>query len=185
MSLKKQKKNKGGDKAKEEEIEIPKVDDIEAEIAEVKIAGPEAKIVEYCESCTFPVEYCDYSHKMLKKRVLDEMKLAEEAKLKALEAPKEVEAPKEGEALKEGEKPKEGELPKEGEVPKEGEAPKKKKKKEDTTKILVTNHKRSKKQVTTTVHNVEMFKLDKKEISKLFSKKFACSSSKTKNFIKV
>ena len=56
-----------------------------------------------------------------------------------------------------------------------------KKKKANPTKIHISNLKRGKKKFLTVIKNVEIFGLDMKEVSKLLSKKFACSSSVSKD----
>ena len=55
------------------------------------------------------------------------------------------------------------------------------KKKKMNDKIHIKNTKRSKKKAVTVIKNVELFGLDLKEVSKLLSKKFACSSSVSKD----
>lgn len=115
------------------------------------------KTVVYCEVCTFPVEYCEYSH--------GDKKLTSSTTTvsSTTTTPGTTEA-------KEGEEAKTEEAG--------GESSKKKSEKQHI--IKVTNHKRSKRKANTTVQNAEKFGINLKDLSKLFSKKFACSSSVVK-----
>lgn len=139
---------------------------------------PKGKVVKYCLICTFPEEYCDISHTLDKKIAKKEKEENnEEAGTKTNGAV--VEKKDEGEKQAE-----EGDNEKKDEK-EEGKSAKEKKKKEKEkadkqNQIKVTNHKRSKKKVTTTVEHIEKFGLSLKDVSKMFSKKFACSSSITR-----
>jgi len=140
-----------------------------------------AKVVKYCNICTFPEEFCEYSH------VLDKKIAREEKKSEEKTDEQEVNTKKEGgEGGDKAEKTDKDDKidEKKDKTDEKAEDKKddkdKKKKKEDKSVIVVTNHKRSKKKVTTTVSNVEKFSLNMKDVAKLFSKKFACSSSVTK-----
>jgi density-regulated protein DRP1 len=109
------------------------------------------KIVKYCEACRFPEEYCEYSHKA-----------KDIAKgIKKLET-------KENEEKKSAEETN-------GE---EGKEKKPKKEKKKIVEIKVTR--RGKKKNVTHVFNLDEFSLNIKDVAKLFSKKFACSSTVTK-----
>ena len=127
---------------------------------------PEPKVVQYCDLCHFPVEYCEYTHELLlKKEVTEEEKQNEEKK----------EEGKNEETIDTSKKP-------EGEEKKEGEDKEKKhkKKKEAPTMIVIEQAKRGKKKHTTYVSNLEKFGLVLKDVAKQFSKKFACSCTVTK-----
>ena len=110
-------------------------------------------VVKYCESCHFPEEYCEYSHTLLLKKLnqIVEEPIKEEKK--------------EGETKTEEAKT---------------EAKPDKKKSKEKTQILIELSKRGKKKHVTYVFNLEKFGLNMKDVAKLFSKKFACSSTVTK-----
>ena len=128
------------------------------------------KIVKYCLVCTFPEEYCDYSHDILKKR--KEFPITNETPLQnpqpTTEDPNITPKPEE-------------EKKKETPVEEEKKETKDFKKKKVPDKIHIKNTKRGKKKASTVIRNVELFGLDLKEVSKLLSKKFACSSSVSKD----
>ena len=109
------------------------------------------KIVKYCEVCRFPEEYCEYSHKVFAKGM---------NKLEIKETKSEE---KKSEENTNGEEAKD-------------KKPKKEKKK--ICEIKVTR--RGKKKNVTHVFNLDEFSLNIKDVAKLFSKKFACSSTVTK-----
>jgi density-regulated protein len=113
----------------------------------------EAIEVKYCETCHFPEEYCDFSHAILFKKA---QPIVEEKK----------EEKKESEAKTE-------------EVKTEPTT-KAEKKKAKESHILIELSKRGKKKHVTSVFNIEKFGLNLKDVAKLFSKKFACSSTVTK-----
>jgi density-regulated protein DRP1 len=119
-------------------------------------------IVTYCDTCRFPVEYCEYSHPVLYKKEIK----AEERK--------EQEVKNTDETKKTG-----GDSQVTTETttakPEEKKPEKEKKKKEAFIEIEVS--KRGGKKHCTYVSNLEKHGLNMKDIAKLFSKKFACSSS--------
>ena len=138
-------------------------------IDENKSTNPPFKVVKYCSICTFPEEYCEYSHDLLKKR--------KEFPLLIETNPQVTPSQTAGETLKVEEEKKND--------PQKIEEPKKeikeKKHKRINDKIHIKNTKRSKRKAVTVIRNVEHFGLDLKEVSKLLSKKFACSSSVSKD----
>lgn len=109
-------------------------------------------IVKYCELCHFPEEYCENSHPIVFKK--QSAVVQEEKKEEA----------KEGEATTTGVKTEEKTEVKEKKKPKE-------------TFVIIELSKRGKRKHTTYVNNLEKFGLVLKDVAKLFSKKFACSSS--------
>jgi len=131
--------------------------------------GIEPIIVKYCDVCRFPEEYCEYTHKIFEKGI-NNMN-AQQAKTDSKTT--EVEEKKE----REEEKPK-------VEAPVEGKDDKvkkdKKDKKLDSKKIDIKVSKRGSRKFATHVFNLEMFNLNLKDVAKLFSKKFACSSTVSK-----
>jgi len=168
------------DKKENKKVELEEEDEqvhsecIKAEKKDI----PTAKIVNYCAVCTYPVEYCEYSHELIKKIAREEKKNVE-TKKEEKETSKD-DKPDEEKTDKTEKVDNKEEKGEEGEDEKKLKKKKEKKDKDSQSAILVTNHKRSKKKVTTTVSNVEKFGLNMKDVSKLFSKKFACSSSITK-----
>ena len=130
---------------------------------EEKETLPEPKQVKYCEVCHFPVEYCEYSHSIVLKKVGDAQEQKEEKK--------------EEEAAKEEKKEEEGDKDEGKEKEKEK---KQKKKKEAANTVLIEQTKRGKKKHITYITNLEKFGYVLKDISKMFSKKFACSCTVTK-----
>ncbi len=123
---------------------------LEEGVQNINLSGPQPILVKYCETCHFPEEYCDYSHAILFKK-----------------------APVQTETLPEK---KEGEKPEEPKV--EPKPDKKKPAKENF--ILIELSKRGKRKHVTYVFNLEKFGLNLKDVAKIFSKKFACSSTVTK-----
>ena len=117
----------------------------------------EAVVVKYCDSCKFPEEYCEYSHPILFKKGTPIQQTPQ---------------PSEEQSKPEEKKSEEEEA-------KQPETKKSKKEKNDNF-ILIELAKRSKKKHTTQVFNLEKFGLNMKDVAKLFSKKFACSSTVTK-----
>ncbi len=140
---------------KEIDIDISKATDSAKEgVENLKLDGKnenEAVIVKYCDACKFPEEYCEYSHPLLFKKV---------------QAQPPVEQPKTEENKTEEAKPQQ-------------ETKKAKKEKGDNL-ILIELSKRGKYKHVTHVFNMEKFGLNIKDVAKLFSKKFACSSTVTK-----
>ena len=142
---------------KEIEIDISKATENAKEgVENLKIdenTAIDAVIVKYCDSCKFPEEFCDYSHPILFKKVQVQTQLP-------------IEQPKTEETKTEEAKPKE-------------ETKKAKKEKGDNL-ILIELSKRGKNKHVTHVFNLEKFGLNLKDVAKMFSKKFACSSTVTK-----
>lgn len=125
---------------------------------------PEPKVVQYCDLCHFPVEYCEYTHEiLLKKETTEESKQEEKKEEGKTEETIDTTKKAEGEEKKEEEKEK-----------------KHKKKKEAPVMVLIEQAKRGKKKHTTYVSNLEKFGLVLKDVAKQFSKKFACSCTVTK-----
>ena len=112
------------------------------------------KIVEYCNLCHFPKEYCKYTHSILLKKI------------------------EEGEQEEKKEEDKKEE--KEGEENKEDDKKKDKKKKKNENKILIEQTKRGKRKHITYVLGLDKFGLVLKDVAKQLSKKMACSCSVTK-----
>ena len=129
---------------------------------------PTAKIVKYCAVCTYPEEYCEYSHELIKKIAREEKKNGETKKEE--EETSKDDKPDEEKTDKTEKVDNKEDKGEEGEDEKKLKKKKEKKDKDSQSVILVTNHKRSKKKVTTTVSNVEKFGLNMKDVSKLFSK---------------
>jgi density-regulated protein DRP1 len=132
--------------------------EIASGVEKIEINESESKhqpiVVKYCETCHFPEEFCDFSHAILFKKV--QSVVVEEKK----------EEKKEGEVKIEEVKT---------------EAPAKvDKKKGKEQHILIELSKRGKKKHVTYVFNLEKFGLNLKDVAKVFSKKFACSSTVTK-----
>lgn len=120
----------------------------------------EPAAVKYCEICHFPEEYCEISHVVLFKKQSQHI-IVEEVKT-------EVPTNKEGEGKTE-------------EVKTEAKTETKvEKKKAKDNFILIELSKRGKRKHVTYVFNLEKFGLNLKDVAKLFSKKFACSSTVTK-----
>lgn len=123
-----------------------------------------------CNFCFFPKEYCEFSHSMLiKKKVankdtIGESKQLEESKEKEIEAPKDEEK----KDMKNSES-------------KQEVGTEKKKKNKETTKIVIEESKRGKRKHITYITHLEKFGINLKDISKVFSKKFACSANVTKD----
>lgn len=123
--------------------------------------------VKYCEICRFPEEFCEYTHSIFAKGINN---LA----IQNLNEKKENEPKKENEENK----PKEGD-DKDKETAEKAKK-EKKDKKADTKKVEIKVSKRGSKKYATHVFNLELFNLNLKDVAKLFSKKFACSSTVSK-----
>jgi density-regulated protein DRP1 len=142
------------------EIEI---EETQKQMENATLDEVQAVIVQYCEICRFPVEYCEISHNVIfKKEIRREERLEKEEAAAAENKP-------EGEPKIEEKK----------EEDKTEKADKKEKKKKETL-IMIEQSKRGKSKFTTHVSNLEKHGLNLKDIAKLFSKKFACSSTVTK-----
>lgn len=140
------------------------------------------KSIIFCKTCTYPVEYCKYSHNILIKNK-DLSILNNKPKEEEKEKEKEVSQTETGNQNENKEKEKksedESEL-KEGEKAKEVEVKEKKNKKSDP-KVVIEESKRGKRKHTTYVSGLERFGINMKDVSKLLSKKFACSANVSKN----
>ena len=112
--------------------------------------------VKYCETCHFPEEYCDFSHSILFKKVQPIVEEKKEEKKETTEGKTEEVKPESTLSTKA------------------------EKKKAKESHILIELSKRGKKKHVTSVFNIEKFGLNLKDVAKLFSKKFACSSTVTK-----
>jgi density-regulated protein DRP1 len=141
------------------EIEIG-IEDTQKQIENVTIDEIQPLIVQYCDVCRFPLEYCEISHDVIFKK-----ELRREERIQKEDA---VENKPEGQAGKIEEKKE------------ETEKTEKKDKKKKETLIMIEQSKRGKSKFTTHVSNLEKYGLVLKDIAKLFSKKFACSSTVTK-----
>jgi len=175
---KKSKHHKDKEKEKEKEPEPIQKEIENLQIEETKPVVPQFKVVKYCPVCTFPEEYCEYSHDLLKKR--KELPLNAEAIAQAQPQSDTTLTQTTTPSTEETKKPEEE---KKIEQPAKPEEEKKevKKKVKITDKIHIKNSKRSKRKAVTVIKNVEKFGLDLKEVGKLLSKKFACSSTVNKD----
>jgi density-regulated protein DRP1 len=158
-------------KKRKDETELIQKETENLQIEEKKTNLPQGKVIKYCSVCTFPEEYCEYSHDLLKKR--KELPINADV---AQTQPTEQQPVLEGEQKKEEEK--KTEQPK---VEEEKKETKEKKHKKITDKIHIKNSKRSKRKAVTVIKNIEKFGLDLKEVGKMLSKKFACSSTVNKD----
>jgi density-regulated protein DRP1 len=143
---------------KQIEINSEKLENLEIDSKEKEI---QPKIVKYCDLCRFPLEYCEYTHNIFAKGI---------NKLENKEVKSEEKKIDEKEKDNKNEKT-------EDEEKKEKE---KKSKKEKKKVIEIKVSKRGKKKHATQVFNLEEFNLNMKDVAKLFSKKFACSSTVSK-----
>lgn len=159
-------KNKKADK----EVENIQKDTEKLQIDQTKPVTPQFKVVKYCPICTFPEEYCDYSHELLKKRKELPINVDSNPQPQVQQGTETIQ--KSEEEKKTEQQPK---------VEEEKKETKEKKHKKITDKIHIKNTKRSKRKAVTVIKNVEKFGLDLKEVSKMLSKKFACSSSVAKD----
>jgi density-regulated protein DRP1 len=140
------------------------IDETQKQMENTGIDEVQPVIVQYCEICRFPVEYCEISHTVIfKKEIRREERLEKEATVEV----------KEGEAVKPEEK-------KEDEKTEKQEKTEKKDKKKKESQIVIEQCKRGKSKCTTHVSNLEKYGLVLKDVAKIFSKKFACSSTVTK-----
>ncbi|CED83051.1 Density-regulated protein related to translation initiation factor 1 (eIF-1/SUI1) [Phaffia rhodozyma] len=137
---------------------------------------PEAKSVIYCQVCTWPIEYCEFSPSSSKCKTwlqdnhsdLFERYYSADALQKKM-----------GTLSVEGEKKLEQDVEKQ-----EKKARKKAEKEEENKKALKVTIKRierNKRKYVTTVQGLEFFGIDLKKAAKLFAQKFATGSSVTKN----
>lgn len=135
---------------------------LEKEVGNLQIENTnKGKSIEFCDTCTFPKELCEYSHPLLlKKKVL----VVSGSTIVPIEEKKE-----ESQEKTEDKKPEEN----------KEDAPQKKKKNQPP-KVIIEEHKRSKRKHTTYITNLEKFGLSLKDTSKALSKKFACSANVTK-----
>ena len=117
-------------------------------------------IIKYCDYCRFPEEYCEYSHQIYFKKIHSNEKAIEIKETKD-EATKTTTTENESKSNQEP-------------------ISKTDKKKQKDNFIMIELSKRGKKKFVTYVFNLEKFGLNLKETAKLFSKKFACSSTVTK-----
>lgn len=158
-------------KCSDQEVEKIQTETEKLHIDQNKSITPQFKVVKYCVVCTFPEEFCEYSHELLRKR--KELPVNIDTTTQVQTQPS-AETPQQ---LNEGEE-KKAETPK---VEEEKKDPKEKKHKKISDKIHIKNTKRSKRKAVTVIKNIEKFGLDLKEVSKMLSKKFACSSSVSKD----
>jgi density-regulated protein DRP1 len=123
-------------------------------VANVQITIPPI-VVTYCETCRFPLEYCEYSHAILFKKELKAEEKKDHEAASSVPATENVDT-----TVKQEEKKPE------------------KKKKELFIEIEISRTKGNKH--ATYVSNLEKFGLNLKDTAKIFSKRFACSSSVAK-----
>ncbi len=134
-----------------EEIKIAEVTS-GVENVNIKDSEQTPLTVTYCSICHFPFEYCDISHTVLFKKQSHFIE------------PTKSESEKTTQSENGEEKP----------------MTKQEKKKAKESYISIELSKRGKRKFVTTVFNLEKFGLNLKDVAKLFSKKFACSSTVTK-----
>jgi density-regulated protein len=139
-----------------------------------------------CQLCFFPKEYCEFSHDMLiKKKIAAKDKISEEKIAEKKNAEKhnenaDADKSESKEVKNDDDKDKKLE-PDNKEDKKEDEKKEKKNKKQKTeNKVIIEESKRSKKKHITYVSNLEKFGHNLKDMSKAFSKKFACSANVSK-----
>ncbi len=151
-------------------IASEKLDELEIE-EKNNIPEIEPIIVKYCDICRFPEEYCEYTHKIFEKGINN---------MNVNQAKTEPKSTTEAEPKKEGEeeKPKTDAPAESTEVT--DKAKKEKKDKKDSKKIEIKVSKRGSRKFATHVFNLDLFNLNLKDVAKLFSKKFACSSTVSK-----
>jgi density-regulated protein DRP1 len=121
-------------------------------------------IVTYCETCRFPVEYCEYSHAVVFKKEIK----AEERK------------EKEGEGTETGATTTGTTENVDTTAKPEEKKPEKVEKKKKEAYIEIEIKRTTGKKHATYVSNLERYGLNLKDTAKIFSKKFACSSSVAK-----
>lgn len=137
------------------------------EVVEVEKIQP--IVVELCPECTFPKEYCEFSHDL--KKFKKEFNDSKQDETKDKEERNDENGKESQKSVEKKEKTEE--------VVEEKKEEKDSKKKEESNKILVYKQKVNPKRGKTLVFNLDKFKLNLKDVSKLFSKKFACSSTVT------
>lgn len=137
------------------------------------------KDIDYiCQYCFFPKEYCEYSHNMLiKKKIAAKDKLEEKQEEERKEEEQKENKIKEEKENKEENKENTEKTEKEDD---NKEEKKDKKKKNSEIKVLIEESKRGKRKHTTYISNLEKFNINLKDISKVLSKKFACSANVSK-----
>jgi density-regulated protein DRP1 len=165
------------DKTKNTDQEVEKIQNEteKLQIDQNKTTTPQFKVVKYCAVCTFPEEFCEYSHELLRKR--KELPVNVDTPTTTNAQPQTQTAAENQAQNKEGEEKK----AEPAKVEEEKKEQKEKKHKKITDKIHIKNTKRSKRKAVTVIKNIEKFGLDMKEVSKMLSKKFACSSSVSKD----
>lgn len=177
---------KNTDKNKEEALQSLNIKEIESKLEETEFKENliQPLSVKYCEICRFPEEYCNEAHAVIFKKEnkkIEETKKDENVLLKEGQNDSNNIKDTKDLTLNKGDVDKDGKVAvtEEGkaEIAKDGKDKKKKVKEE---RIVIECSKRGKKKHTTYVSNVEKFGLNIKDVAKLFSKKFACSSTVTK-----
>jgi len=187
MPAKKKKNNRGPHRGEEKEEEVvveeKKVEEETAAAGEEEEEGGDSDVdpryplqVTYCPVCGMPPEYCEYGptpskcfteHPELHEGVEAPEPSAKEVKMAAAAENTEAKAstPAEGG---------------EGAAAAPAPAPAKGKKK-DKKEVTMTVAQRNKRKYITTIAGLDQFDVKLAEISKLFSKRFACGSTVTKN----
>lgn len=147
------------------------------------------RVITFCKLCTLPEEYCSIAHQIFIKRkdlVLfsNKEEIKEEAKenttkenIKQENKDEVKENIKDKDANKETKQEPEANTKQEEGKKEEKES---KKKKAESPKIIIEESKRGKKKHTTYVSNLEKFGINLKDVSKMLSKKCACSATVTK-----
>lgn len=146
------------------------------------------KEIKFCKLCTLPEEYCSIAHQIfIKRKDLVLLNNKEEAKEENKEEKKEENKEEKKEEIKDEvkdqvNKDKETKQEPQSNKPEEGKKEEKesKKKKAETPKIIIEESKRGKRKHTTYISNLEKFGINLKDVSKMLSKKCACSATVTK-----
>jgi density-regulated protein DRP1 len=156
-----------------DEINMPNEKLYNLEIEEKsKATEIEQIIVNYCDICRFPQEYCEYTHKIFEKGINNMNIQQTKTETKTTEGKPEKQGGEE-------EKPK-TDIITESKEATENAKKDKKDKKSDNKKIDIKVSKRGTRKFATHVFNLELFNLNLKDVAKMFSKKFACSSTVSK-----
>ena len=152
-----------------ENLEIEKSEEV-PEIAQI--------IVKYCDICRFPEEYCEYTHTIFAKGInnLNLQTSANPPKKDENESKKDTDENKQKEVTVGSDVTKDATV-KDDKNKKEKKLPEKK---AENNKIQIKVSKRGSKKFATHVYGLELFNLSLKDVAKLFSKKFACSSTVSK-----
>jgi len=148
------------------------------------------KVITFCKLCTLPEEYCSFAHPIfIKRKDLVLFNNKEEIKEEAKENnSKEIIKTENKDEVKQDNKEKDvnnketKQEPDQNVKQEEGKKEEKesKKKKPEAPKIIIEESKRGKRKHTTYISNLEKFGINLKDVSKMLSKKCACSATVTK-----